>query len=373
MKPFYQFAVLLSLVLAAGARAPVEPPSDDAVSEQVRRLEAKNDKAARLDALKWLNQNARHKNAALAIPALERCVRQDPEPEARREAVLDLGLIAKTLEKPCPVVICEALLDKVDEVRWQAAASAAPFKTFAPGSVEVLLRGGASEKAEVRSSTLLVLARAGGKDKKVLDVIEKAKQDQVFDVRHTAHCARFVATDKLDDFLPYLIRLREDPDSLFTPGPEDSETGKMERAQRNLIVLGSAMQMIAWSEDRADDFAAALLKLLDDKSAVTRRGAAKVIGAAAVKVEFLPKKPDFASPDPVGGWANAVLPFVDLEAAAKTKPEDPPQKSTVALRLEKLKVEEKLRALRDKDADRSVRDAARLALERLAAVNEKKP
>ena len=54
-------------------------------------------------------------------------------------------------------------------------------------------------------------------------------------------------------------------------------------------------------------------------------------------------------------------------------PAKPPQKSRVAVRLEALKVEERLRKLRDEDPDRSVRDAARQALARLAGVQGKKP
>src|SRR5262249_12964966 len=198
------------------------------------------------------------------------------EGEVRRDAVLALGLIANKLGKPCPLAVLEALLDKEDEVRWQAMACTPLFKTFAPGSVEVLLRCAKSESADVRGDSLFLLALAGGKDPKVLGVIEKAKQDQTFLVRHTAYCAMFRANDQLDEFLAYIIRAREDPDAVLSPAPENREMREREKSMTNLFVLGSAMRVIEWSERRADELAPALLKLLGDKSPVMRRGAANL-------------------------------------------------------------------------------------------------
>jgi hypothetical protein len=287
---------------------------------------------------------------------------------------------ANRLGRPCPFAVIQVLSDSVDEVRWEAGAWAAVFKTFAPGSTEVLLRGVTSDRAELRSTSLLLLARAAGKDPKALDAMEKAKEDKVLDVRHSAHIALFRARDRLDEHLPYLIRVREDPASVLTPGPEDTEVAKQERAQRNLLLLGIAMQMIDWSESRADELAGVLMKLLDDQSAVMRRGAANLIAASVIKVELPAQRPG----DPFGlagvpkdGWASSILPYIDSEGAAKqekdARPEDRPQKSKVARCLEKLQVEDRLHKLCDKDPDRSVRDAARRALEQLAGLREKKP
>ena len=38
-------------------------------------------------------------------------------------------------------------------------------------------------------------------------VIETAKHDRMFSVRHNAHCAKFKANDKLDEFLAWMVRL----------------------------------------------------------------------------------------------------------------------------------------------------------------------
>ena len=53
--------------------------------------------------------------------------------------------------------------------------------------------------------------------------MEDAKKDRVFDVRHCAHLALFIAKDSLGEHLPYIIRLHEEPDSLLTPGQEKTE------------------------------------------------------------------------------------------------------------------------------------------------------
>jgi hypothetical protein len=181
----------------------------------------------------------------------------------------------------------------------------------------------------------------------------------------------FRANDRLDEFLAYIIRVREDPDAVLSPAPKDPETRDRERAMKNLFVLGSAMRVIEWSERRADELAPILLKLLGDKSAVMRRGAANLIGAAVVKVDL---------PDPArrpDDWLSRILSQVGQDnmpgPPKKDAPaEGRPQKSKVAVRLEKLNVEARLRELRDQDPDGGVRAAARQALERLAGVQEKK-
>jgi hypothetical protein len=86
-----------------------------------------------------------------------------------------------------------------------------------------------------------------------------------------------------------------------------------------------------------------------------RRGAARLIGASAVKVDL--KDTD---------WKKSLE-----QPEIPGQPPRPPQRSKVAGQFEKLKAEARLRELRDNDPDLSVRAAARTALERLASVREK--
>lgn len=357
MSPRPWLTGLLLLAVLAVARA--DPPTEAEFAEQIRRLDPKAaDPAERLKAATWISSNSRIAQAATAIPALERCVRDDPAWEVRQKAVLALGVVAKGLGRPCPLPVLEAIHDPEQFVRYQAFERASQFKDFPPGARDVVLRGVVAENAELRGSSLILLPRVAAKDPKALDAIELAKKDKVFDVRHSAHVARFLVRDRLDEFLPYLIRVREDPASVLSPVAEDSEVGKNELRERNLILLGTASRMVEWGESRTDELAAALVKLLADESPVLRRGAAGLIGASAVKVEPLPQ----------GGGLEAILPYIDPPAAPKAAA---PEKSKVAARLESLGVVAALQKLRADDADRSVRDAARSALERLATVQVK--
>jgi hypothetical protein len=379
------FTILITLALlsASGTQGqPARLPTDAEFAEQLKLLQPKHDKETRLRALGWIGVNSCDKHDALAIPALEKCIRDDPKWEVRQRAVSELSRIARRLDKPCPLVILEALHDKEDLVRYQAVECAGLFKTFAPGSAEVLLRGVKADNAELRSSSLYFLARVAGKDRKALEAMEKAKQDKVLDVRHSAHMALFIAKDKLEEHLPYLIRVREDPASVLSPVPEDSEQGKQERMYRNLVLLGMGIEMIGWSETRPDELAGVLMKLLKDDSAVMRRGAARLIGACVVKQELpIPRNTDPLTPPTwKRGWMESLLPYSESEVDGRlekdSKSKETLQKSKAAQRLEKLAVESTLRRLQDDDPDRSVRDAARWALERLlaaAAADDKGP
>jgi hypothetical protein len=356
----------IRLVVALGAAAvpftvlgkdAVEPPPTDAeIKSQIERLDPKNADAERLDAAKWLGRHAKAKNAHLAGPALERCIRTDPSADVRDAAVLGLAKIAKDRDEACPRAVVEAMLDKDMFVSQTADVVADMFKKFPPGSVEILLRCAESEDDNRRARCLGHLARAGGKDRRVVEAIEKATKDKCFGVRHNARVALFRATDNLAEFLAYLIRLLEDPDGVLSPVDAASEEGKRERVTRHLVSLSAVVLIVEWSDKRPDDLAPALLKLLDSPSAQMRRGAVRQIGASAVKV-------DLAGPDGKKG------PAVPPGPSGVEKP----QPSNVAGRFEKLKAEDRLRDLRDNDPDDTVRAAARVALERLATVRGKGP
>jgi hypothetical protein len=377
---WYVGAAVLALAAGIAQGQQGARPSEAEFRARGRLLEATNDLRTRREALGWINVNYRTAAAAAVVPALERSCRREPDKELRRRAVSTLSHVAKHQGRPCPLAVAEALLDKEEFVRWEAAAHTPIFERFAPGCVEVLLRGVVSEMADVRSTCLLVLARAAGKDKRALEAFERAQRDPVFDVRHSAHLARFRATDRLDEFLPYAIRLIEEPDAVLSPAPEGSELRKKERELRNLFHIGLVLRMFEWSETRADELAAALRKLLADPSPVRRRGAANLIAASAVRIEMPARKDRFSPLEGLQVDSNKEMfkylyltPSATPQVPAAVKKEARPEKSKVALRLEKLNVEQDLRRLRDQDPDRGVRDAARRALERLASLNRGKP
>jgi HEAT repeat protein len=326
------FMAAWSLSLAIAAAPPVRQPSAGEFKEAAKRLARTSDVKTKLGVLEWLYRNAKAANAGLAIPALEKAVRADPDDDVRCRAILALGWIAKYLNKPCPLAIIEALLDKDDGV-VSYAGIASNFRTFERGSVKVLLRCVQSEREMVRGNTILLLLAAGGKDKSVLEVIEKASQDKSFGVRHNAHVAMFKANDRLDDFLHWIIRVYERVDR-----PSDPERAEKEQTSRDLAILGMAQRIVEWRDKRPEALSKALVKLLDDKSPPIRRGAARLIGPVYLK---------------------------------NPHEETSTEKSACAPHLEKLKAEERLQKLRDGDPDTSVRAAARLTLKQLKRVRQK--
>jgi HEAT repeat protein len=349
-----------SALHAVSGKAPDPRPTDKEFENQLRRLESKDAKGARLQALTWLNRNRAAKNADLAIPALERIVREDPDAEVRLQAVPVLALIVNNLKKSCPRVIIEAFLDKDLQVRDQATACTGLFNSFAPDSVEVLLACAKAENPNVRSESLRILALAAATNPNALDAIEKGKLDPTFHVRHAAYCAKFQANGKLAEFVPYIIRVREDPEGALRPVSNDPEIRKQEQCMRTLFQMGCAIKLIAWSDERPNELAQVLGDLLEDKSPIIRRGAARLVGITAT--ETVLRIPDESGTDP--------LAELEKELKEDSQSKRPPRKSKVAAQFEKLKVEERLRRLRDHDADESVREAARTSLQRLASLHE---
>src|SRR5262245_54703011 len=181
-------ALSLFVAVLVSPAAGTEPPSEADFDAQLAKLTPTATKDERLAVAKWVLRNFPSKHSPRAIPALEELVRKDPDAEVRQTAVAALVYIVNRHDVPCPLGLIVALRDPVDEVRWQASVLGGPFKRrLAPGAFEALLAAAADERAEVRSTALIHLAHAAGKDPKARAVIEKAKEDKVFEVRFTAH------------------------------------------------------------------------------------------------------------------------------------------------------------------------------------------
>jgi HEAT repeat protein len=365
----------LALWASAASGQDVSGINEALFAARARGLDLGNDQATRLEALRWIEHHHRTPGARRALPALERLARAAPEPEQRQRAVRTLGFIELGLKAPCPLVVLDGLFDRGGDVRFEAAVVAGLFRHFATGAAEVLLRGVKEDDPWLRGTCVSFLGRLAGKDPKLLAVIEAAKQDPALDVRDLAHCVAFVATDKLEPYLVYLIRLREDPEAVLAPVPDDPKARDEECRLRNLLHIGTVMRFGAWAEERTDEFARVLLKLLRDEAPLIRRGAANVIADSAVK-RPPPAKPfrpwDLKEGDP---FPSAIAPYItgdDTKQKKDMRPKERPEKSAVARRLQELKGVEVLRALADRDPDPGVREAAGRALQRLASLDERK-
>jgi len=351
-----------------GSGTTAATPTDAEVREWIGRLEQKKDQPARLEALKWFQKHDAAKNARLAIPILEQTIRDDPDSNVRQQAILALFDVARKQKLPCPLALVQALFDQEGSVRQYAGLVTMQLTTFAPGTVELALRASGSADANVRSDGLNLLALAAPRDQKALAVIEAAKNDRTFHVRHNSHCFKFRATDRLDEYLAWLIRLQED-DSVLDPIPKDEKLRKEEEYSRSLASLYSAQMILEWCEKRPDDLAAALVQLLDHKSPAMRHGAVRLIGVTAVKSDLSNAK--------VGkGYLSKVQSYLFPEPESEApKPGSPPkprlEKSKVAACLEKRQVRERLEKLSANDPDRQVQGAARFALDRLARLQVK--
>jgi hypothetical protein len=345
-----------------------EPRTKAWFERQVARLRSP-DRQARLEAIQSIREYSQKAPGTAAIPAVERCLR-DPEPEVRAAALNLRGSLAFHAKEDCPLLIVEALLDESDDVRYHAGNWIGAFDRFAPGGVEVLMRAAKSQSIQVRADVMHALGRSAGKDRNVLGLLKQATTDEAFEVRHTAHIALLNARDRLDDYLPFVIAVREEREAVLAGVGPGSERWEKLSAHAQLAVLGSALQLARWSEDRPDELAEILLKLLDDRSPVMRRGSANLVAASVWKVDLTES---LSAARPYVESAIVYGPRFDLSgrggksgAAQAAAAEKPPQRSKLSLLLEKRDVEDKLRGLRDDDEDAQVRAAAGRALERLA-------
>jgi hypothetical protein len=266
--------LLVGLPQALGQPSALPAPTAAEVTQQIRRLDPRNDKSARLDALRWLDLRLRGEQAEQATPALTRCVKDDPEPEVRSRAIMALAGLERRRKQPCPLALIEAMLDPIDIVRWQAGVQIALFPDLAPGAAPVLLRGTKSEDPDVRGNILFPLARAARKDPTLLPALRERTKDKDWFVRDCAHIALYRATDEIDDYLLYVARERAAAHKAGPLRKEEGEEEKRLRAQRNLLMISGAVMLSEWLEKRPKDVAGAIRRMLEDEAASERSAAA---------------------------------------------------------------------------------------------------
>jgi hypothetical protein len=138
---------------------------------------------------------------------------------------------------------------------------------------------------------------------------------------------------------------------------------------RNLFSLGGACRVVEWSHERPDELAAALVKLLDHKSAPMRRGAADLIGASAKHTELKRDDPKFGINFDNGGF-GVLGPYLGSKPTDAKEKLDRPMPSKTYPKLMERKAIERLRYISTMDEDLTVREAASLALKRIAELPE---
>jgi HEAT repeat protein len=365
MRYLWFLGILLLIWLAS--RAPAKEPSlAESFAEQIRHLEPTRPKAERLAALKWIHSQCARKEAAAVMPALERSIKKDPDPEVRTKAVETLGMVAYQIRpRTCPLAVLEAMTDPHDDVRSIAMGVSGMFDRVASGSVPVLLKLARAENAAVRGHAVLMLAFAEAKNPKSLEVARRAIQDKDENVRHDGFSALFRITGKLDEAVPYWLRAQETMWSGLRPEP--ASASKDEQIRRNLRRLGAFGKLYELGEERTEEFAKLLMSFLDGKSAEMRRAAAAYIGNIAYyQVTF--SKVGFLVPrHPQETRGPTYVPYKSGASNQKPQESNTLFQFKIEAALNKLKVEDRLHKVAARDPDATVQAAARYALKQRRA------
>ena len=273
----------LVLLLFTSAAFAAEPTARD-FEEQLQKLKSESQAEERAAVAKWIAANGKSPHSGLATDAMEKLIADDPDGKVRQAALSARFQIARQRQEPCPLSIVRAAIRSMRFVGQRRCGRGSSKRSTPTAHVKLLIDAIQDERAEVRSNCMYHLGDAANKDAKAIEAIERAKKDKIFDVRQAAHIGRFRATDDLNEYVRYLIQLREEPEPCsISSQPDPKNRGKM--TQKNLYVLGSGIVLAASSEERPEELAKTLTKLLDDKSPVMRRGAAIMIGGAVRRWE----------------------------------------------------------------------------------------
>jgi len=318
---------------------------------QAGKLKTSDSIETRLDALNWIEQNAKDPYAKEVLPILEKYIKDEKKPTLRDKAVGAVAIIALNQRPrvPCPMILLEAIDDEDENVRQTAGCTSVVFRRFPPNCLDLLFRLEKKGHSDRRSDIHAILARAAPQDQHVLTVLRAATEDKNFSVRHNAQMALFEATKNIGDKIAYLLRLHLECHT--TPNLPDTATekDKQENSFRHLAHFGALYFLLTTAEEQTNELASVMIKQLEDKEPIRRRAAAF-----------------FLSQYFAGRWSGERPDLQMLLSDSKKGNEFANQKMPVSkkltTRLRELRIKEVLRKLSKEDPDGEARKHAASAL-----------
>jgi HEAT repeat protein len=238
--------------------------ADDDIPSLIAKLGCERAKPDRVAAANALG-NSKDKRALHAVKALTAGCK-DRDAEIRSASVVALGLLVHRHNQRCPLVIVELMFDPDATVRTNAGGLVSMIDDLPPEGTALLYKNVNHTDPVIRSDVMMPLARADGRNPKVIKVLEKATGDA--GVRVNAVAGLWQATRNLSRLVPLWLRLLEDA----PPGNPTDRQGTL----RQLGAIAGATKLRELGVAKSKEIAAELVRSLTDKSpkmrrAVTRR------------------------------------------------------------------------------------------------------
>lgn len=331
----------------------------------LKRLTYAEHRATRLEAIRWLKENAKHPQAKTALPVLAERLKSDTDWRVREKAacrlVLEMGLRYK--DDPFPLALLTAFRDPDRCVRVAARFRLTEPKSYPLGAIDELLKSAVfPDSFEGRAEAVWRLSVSFKDDPRALKAITSALTDPHPVVRQRAHRAHYQATSDLAPLIRYWLRYTDGTDIEWPEDfPVESDDFEIEpdrrRAMRNLYRFGFAGFTSGVTSERPTEVAAEMIKLLDDPAAEVRVQVADRVGMFGRSVS---EKQAF----------EAVIPpylLVEREKHGQPIPDDLStlRGSPLLTQLLKQGVTGKLLEMAKSDPDDKVRSMAAFALDRL--------
>jgi hypothetical protein len=353
--------------VAAGLLAPEGAsrlfPTPEEVAVQLRRLTTADELRDRESAARWFGRNGKARAVSATLPELERVVRSDAPQQVRGAALVSVAEIATAQGQRLPPIVFDALYDNEEVGVYVGPMILSKHKPLPPYAVEAVARFAGSVSARHREDGLFLLAAYAPNAPETLRLARAAIDDPHGWVRHAGHICVFRLTGKFDDFFRYVMRFQALSTERPELRPDASEDEKREQARWNLSVIGLAVQMMEWTEDRPGDVRDALVKALADKDPKVRWAAAGQVGRLAQALAGTPPPGPTTGkpPEPEFPWLKS-----------PRQPDPKKQWDGMKLIVGAAAVRNGLDELAAKEANEKVRERAVLARKQLAELDAKK-
>ena len=189
--------------------------AETGIEQLISQLKQTNAPQERIQAARKL-ANRNTDPATLKAVSLLKSGLKDPNDDVRYESVAALVFILREHNKECPVELLDLADDQSPRIKTNFADLLDFFETYPPGALAVCLKYYRQLSDDDKPNALSLIAKAGGKDKRVMQILFNAVNSWNAHMRVNGTSALWAATQDFEFVLPLMLERMDDFDEVAT-------------------------------------------------------------------------------------------------------------------------------------------------------------
>lgn len=261
----------LLIIHACGLSVEAQSSEPD-IDLLISQLEETNSANVRIKAAMALGKLDEDPRSLKAVDALKSGL-NDPNDEVRYQSLANLTLILQQQKQECPLEMLELVNDDSPKIKTNFPYLLDFYESYPPEALSFCLHYYKQLNPDEQPDALMLLGKAGGKDKRVMQILFDAVNSNNAHARVNGTVGLWAATHDFEILIPLYFDRLADAKELenLSAGDNGRFTGAYPRTSIHLAQLGVGVVFNGHLANRHDEFVIALGKFAASRDVIARR------------------------------------------------------------------------------------------------------